>query len=348
MQGEVYDMVKLLKDMDPELIKPFPFKVTKNSLTYFMKIIPILNEMEKVKNTTELNEYESCNEYYIHKKILTELNLIHVPRLINKECLLIPNDKINILRKKGGNDSRKTICKTLLSVKNNILEYTKYDTQPYSIIYATQWVNESVDIDTLSEIIPKLSVTEDIKSDMWRNIMFQVVYTLYILQKHYKFMHNDFHNNNILIEETPAGGYYKYEVELSNCESDTINYYIPNIGYTVKITDFEWSTIENHPNPYFEEAITDSFSDKTDLFLFVSCLLDCEIPQDLRDFLTTSYGTEMLDDCDNNKQPYFDRQRLTKKGYQYYKDNMKSPYELLTSEYFNSFKKITLLNPMRS
>jgi hypothetical protein len=336
-----YDMVKLLKDMDPSLIKPFPFKVTKNNKTFFMKIIPVLNEMEKVTPLTSLETYSSCNEYYIHKKIIDELNLIHVPKLLNNECYLLSNDKINILRTSG---NRRTICKTLMNVKKCIIEYSKYDTQPYSIMYATQWINESIDIDTLSEIIPKLSISNEQKSDIWRNIIFQVLYTLYILQKKYKFMHNDFHNNNILIEETTPGGYYKYEIEGLNGE--VINYYIPNIGYIVKITDFEWATIENYPNSYFEEQIVDTFCDKIDLFLFVSCLLDCDIPSDLQGLIRHQYGNEILDGCDNNERPYFDKQRLTKKGYQHYKNNMKTPYELLTTDYFIKFKNIEFLSPM--
>ena len=327
----------LLKDINVDMIKPIPFQVKESNKVYFMKYIPILSDSIKINKDTILDKYIHCNEYYIHNKILNELGLIHVPKLLTNKCKIIHNNDINILIKKSNGGKR--ISKTLIDVKKTINEYTKYgDTQNYCVVYANEWINDSIDIDTMSEVIPKLSVTDDVKDDIWRNLVFQVVYSLYILQKKYKFMHNDFHTNNMLIDEIPVGGYIKYSFN----DND---YYLPNIGYLVKITDFEWSTIEetNHRNGYYEDPIFEGFSDSNDLYLFIACLLDLEISKELRDMIMSIYPAEVFN-CEENEE-YFINQRFNKKGYNHYKDVLVSPEKMLQHPYFDKLKKRTYVYP---
>lgn len=65
----------------------------------------------------------------------------------------------------------------------------------------------------------------------WYNIFFQISCSLHLLQKKYQLIHNDLHWGNILMDKIRSGGYWVYIV-------DGIKYYLPNLGFIVKISDF--------------------------------------------------------------------------------------------------------------
>jgi hypothetical protein len=76
-----------------------------------------------------------------------------------------------------------------------------------------------------------------ISDDEWKSMVFQLVYTLSVIQHYYKMMHNDFHYGNILIDDTiTPGGYFVYETMGKK-------YYIKNNGIIPKIWDFEFGMV---------------------------------------------------------------------------------------------------------
>ena len=66
------------------------------------------------------------------------------------------------------------------------------------------------------------------------NILFQVYAGIYSLQKHFNITHHDLHLGNILFLKSKPGSYTKYTI-------DNIDYYLPNLGFTVTLWDFGFS-----------------------------------------------------------------------------------------------------------
>jgi serine/threonine protein kinase len=72
----------------------------------------------------------------------------------------------------------------------------------------------------------------------WKAVIFQMVYSLYILQRRYKLMHNDFHYGNILIDTSivPEGHFVYQGLESKEDQC----WYVENTGIFPKIWDFEF------------------------------------------------------------------------------------------------------------
>ena len=71
---------------------------------------------------------------------------------------------------------------------------------------------------------------ENINTELIKSCLFQIIFTLAYLQKHFKFTHNDLHINNIMYITTKLTYiYYKY---------NNIYFKVPTHGYIFKIIDF--------------------------------------------------------------------------------------------------------------
>ena len=89
------------------------------------------------------------------------------------------------------------------------------------------------------EIITKSKQSTDLMTGIrytnlineWYNIFFQIFSSIYLLQKKHQLIHNDLHWGNILIDKIKAGGYWVYII-------NGITYYLPNLGFIIKISDF--------------------------------------------------------------------------------------------------------------
>lgn len=167
----------------------------------------------------------------------------------------------------------------------------------------------------------------EISDTEWKGLVFQLVYTIAIIQQYYKMMHNDFHYGNILIDTSiKAGGYFVYE-------TNNKKYYVKNTGFIPKLWDFEFSMIYSnkiadfYPNKYivgnFEhdrsthftkepiqktpksdddtETETEidinvpyNYNEVYDLHYFLTSLLDLYISQDLFDWIVSLYPEELI------------------------------------------------------
>lgn len=73
----------------------------------------------------------------------------------------------------------------------------------------------------------------------WKTFFFQIISTLAVIHVHYPtFRHNDFKANNILVHKIKKNSKY---VNYTICGK---NYKTPNVGYTLKICDFDFASID--------------------------------------------------------------------------------------------------------
>ena len=129
--------------------------------------------------------------------------------------------------------------------KNGIVENKKYTTfiKRYKkgelhnnvSVLISEWADGGDLLEYLKNNILQLSVKE------WRVILFQIISVLAIIQAKYPgFRHNDLKANNILIQKVEArnkNNKFKYKIN-GNI------YIIPNIGFQIKIWDFDFSCID--------------------------------------------------------------------------------------------------------
>lgn len=129
-------------------------------------------------------------------------------------------------------------------IKHNIAKYNefikKYNDGKYDdnvSILISEWANRG---DFLDYIRKKYKNFQQIH---WRVFFFQILSVLAVIQSKYpNFRHNDMKANNILI----------HKLDRKTCENITSwsykicgkNYVIPNIGYHIKLWDFDFSCIK--------------------------------------------------------------------------------------------------------
>ena len=87
---------------------------------------------------------------------------------------------------------------------------------------------------------------ENINYDIIKTCLFQTIFTLCYLQKHFEFTHNDLHINNIMYKSTrDTYLYYKYNNKY---------YRVPTHGYIFKIIDFGRSIYTFKNKTYFNDV----------------------------------------------------------------------------------------------
>jgi len=163
----------------------------------------------------------------------------------------------------------------------------------------------------VAEYVPGGSIEEwiqeqpNITEKQWKFIIFSVAWTLLVLQDSYKFLHNDFHYGNILVDtsiDPTDKSIYQYELN-KNDESEPTVFNVQNVGLLPKLWDFEFaSTYTDDPrtrfkNDFFketEESIPNDFNPYYDLHCFLTSLLELDIPDRLRDFILSWYPEEVL------------------------------------------------------
>lgn len=95
-------------------------------------------------------------------------------------------------------------------------------------------------------------VKEERETKYFYNAYFQIIYSLYILQKYFGMSHVDLHSDNILVQKITPGGFWVYKI-------NNIEYYVPNIGYIFYIIDFGQAWI---PEKFQSWYITQNYNPK--------------------------------------------------------------------------------------
>jgi hypothetical protein len=168
---------------------------------------------------------------------------------------------------------------------------------------------------------------KEIDDNQWKSIVFQLIYTIFIIQRYYKMMHNDFHYGNILIDNSiKASGYLVYDI-------DDKRFYIKNTGIIPKLWDFEFCMVYSnkikdcYANKFIigsyeydkklHKTIIDSsdsdsalksddlnvpfnYNEVYDIHYFLTSLLDLYISQELFDWIIGLYPRELIPDEENS------------------------------------------------
>jgi hypothetical protein len=122
--------------------------------------------------------------------------------------------------------------------------------------------------DTLDDL---LNTTGGISEEEWLSILFQVVFGLAMANKHYSFVHNDLHSDNILFQTTKETYIYyavkdktfkeKKEAHANNQRQSTCKYRIfriPTFGKVTKIIDFARATFKLNDKWIFSDVFMPS------------------------------------------------------------------------------------------
>jgi len=298
------EFTQLTKVKNTSEIKGYPFRGKKtrfNNTQFGIKIVPIETKYEKHEHP--------CN---LENLILKELT----DKLVNKN--ISPHITYYLGTQKISNKSKalKMLNLKRLEVEDKIRTHSNMLISEYveggSI---DNWVYDVYEND------------KEITDNQWKSIVFQLVYTIYIIQKYYKMMHNDFHYGNILVDNSiKASGYLVYDI-------DDKRFYIKNTGIIPKLWDFEFSMVYSnnikdcYPNKFIigsyeydkklnKTIIDDNDSDSSlktedlnvpfnynevyDLHYFLTSLLDLYISQELFDWIIGLYPRELIPDEENS------------------------------------------------
>lgn len=178
----------------------------------------------------------------------------------------------------------------------------------------------------------------------WKHVIFQIIYTLCILQDKYSFMHNDMHPANILIKKNDSKDLkLKYKSD---------SYILNDCKYIAKICDFEFSNIYND-NYYKNPVLFNEYDKSYDLHTFLKGILEISsITDDLYYYIESLYPLELLYinsdiDCginNHNDTLYLHKGFLTNEAIIKYKDKLPTPLKLLNDPFFREFKTDKIFN----
>lgn len=117
-----------------------------------------------------------------------------------------------------------------------IKRYKKGEYYDKVSILISEWANNGDLLDYLRKNYKSLGLKE------WRVLIFQILSVLAIIQAKYpSFRHNDMKANNVLIHKigkNKISKFNKYQYKINGQK-----YIVPNIGYQIKLWDFDFATI---------------------------------------------------------------------------------------------------------
>jgi serine/threonine protein kinase len=203
-------------------------------------------------------------------------------------------------------------------------------------VLLSEWANGGDLLEYMRNNLQNMDLKE------WRVLLFQILSVLAVIQKKYPgFRHNDMKANNILLQnmdDTVQGNFFRYQI-------DTTVFFVPNIGYQIKLWDFdfacisgiaenakvnsEWTNkinISNRQNRYYDICF---FMVSLQRPGFLHQFRECkEIPKQIIDFFDSIVPLELL-----NSELINERGRLL------CDIEYTTPVEiLLTHPFFNKFR----------
>ena len=292
------EMTQLMKVTNVSQIKGYPFSINKGILSskthgmkLALKIVPIEIKYEKNEHPCSLENI-----------ILKELSENVVSKFIS------PHITYYLGTQKVSNKSR--------AVK--FLNLKRLEVEEQIRGHSNMLIAEFVEGGSLDNWIFNTYENDGtITDEQWKSIVFQLVYTIAVLQEKYKMMHNDFHYGNILMDDMiEPVGYLVYEINGKT-------YYIKNTGIIPKTWDYEFAMVYSdkipgcYPNKFIVggynydnvkhvtqvDTPTDdteihnvpyNFNKVYDLHYFLTSLLDLYISQELFDWIISLYPEELI------------------------------------------------------
>lgn len=187
--------------------------------------------------------------------------------------------------------------------------------------HSNMLISEFIEGNSLDSWVYNIYENDNTVSDEeWKILVFQVVYTLAVIQKKYRLMHNDMHYGNILIDTSlkkEPGQYFVYTINGKK-------YYMTNVGFSPKLWDWEFAMAysdkipEYYPNKFIigkytfdrkkfvtkqvdlesddstEFNVPCNYNEVYDLHYFLISLLDLYISQELFDWIVSIYPDELI------------------------------------------------------
>ena len=169
--------------------------------------------------------------------------------------------------------------------------------------------------------------TENIDYDLITSCLFQTIFTLTFLQKHFDFTHNDLHINNIMYKSTTTTYlYYKY---------NNIYFKVPTYGYIFKIIDFGRS-IYTFKNKTYHNDVYSKYGEAEGQYQYpipnIALYKDDKYKNDIMpnpSFDMCRLSTTMLDFIDKNNDLYtFLNHIVIDKNDKNIYDNMSDSFDL--------------------
>lgn len=297
------DMTQLTKVKNTSEVKGYPFVASKleskvlKGVKVGLKVVPVETKFEKHEHPTNLE--------FLALKELTE----------NIVCKNIsPHIVFYLASQKVSNKSRAL----------KFLNLKRLEVEELIRTSSNMLVSEYIEGGSLDSWIYDIYENDEEISDKdWRIIVFQLIYTIAVIQHYYRMMHNDFHYGNILMDTSVKkidGQYFVYEI-------DGQTYYVPNNGVIPKLWDFEFAMVYSdkvpdfYPNKFiigncqydrkrhitkepvpgdnnsFESDdlnVPYNYNEVYDLHYFLTSLLDLYISQELFDWILEVYPDELI------------------------------------------------------
>lgn len=293
------EMSQLMKVKNTSEVKGYPLKVSKASsvlkdLKIALKIVPIETKYDKHEHPCQLENL-----------VLRELT----ENIVNKD--ISPHITYYLGTQKVTNKSR--------ALKQ--LNLKRLEVEEKIRTRSNMLISEFVEGGSLDNwVFDTYENDQEITDEQWKAIVFQLIYTIAIIQHHYRMMHNDFHYGNILIDNTiKPGGYFVYEI-------GNKQFFVPNTGVIPKLWDFEFSMVYSnkipdcYPNKFIigpfeydkhnhttiikpedvdedddeEFNVPYNYNEFYDLHYFLTSLLDLYISQELFDWIIGIYPEELI------------------------------------------------------
>lgn len=298
------ELSQLTKVKNTSEVKGYPFrgsrkdylKITKG-INIGLKIVPIETKYDKREHP--------CNLENLVLKHLTE-------HIVNKN--ISPHIAYYLGTQKVTNKSKAL----------KMLNLKRLEVEEKIRTHSNMLISEFVEGGSLDNWIYEIYEEDnEITDEQWKSIVFQLLYTIAIIQRYYRMMHNDFHYGNILIDDSiKPGGYLVYDINGKR-------YYIKNTGVIPKLWDFEFCMVYSdkipdcYPNKFIlgpyqydkknHKTIVDpsvldepeepedinvpfNYNEFYDVHYFLTSLLDLYISQELYDWIIQLYPRELIPD----------------------------------------------------
>lgn len=274
-----FKILRLLKDAEYDEVKGIPVlaKFTKGIMKnkkFVLKIIPI--ETEQSLDNSKV-EFESL-------RLFTD-NLVKTKKCIHFPVLYHFVENTSMFNKTffGSFTNELTELYDNLCIKRTC-----------RLLYCEYIENQDIDLWLYNSSTPPTL-------QIWKVLIFQVVFSLAVLQREYRFVHNDFHIGNILIDKIASGGSFKYIF-------DNVDYLVPNIGIISKLWDFEFTktfTLDNKQGQIKNPVTVNGgkvYNPYSDIHFFMKEMLTLEdLPTEVVDFVYSLYPKELLEDGSDMK-----------------------------------------------
>jgi len=301
-----------------------------------------LSQLTKVKNTSEVKGYPFRGSKKDHLKITKGINigLKVVPietkydkreHPCNLENLVLKHLTEHIVNKNISPHIAYYLGTQKVTNKSKalkMLNLKRLEVEEKVRTHSNMLISEFVEGGSLDNWIYEIYEQDnEITDEQWKSIVFQLLYTIAIIQRYYRMMHNDFHYGNILIDDSiKPGGYLVYDILGKR-------YYIKNTGVIPKLWDFEFCMVYSdkipdcYPNKFIlgpyqydkknHKTIVDpsvldepeepedinvpfNYNEFYDVHYFLTSLLDLYISQELYDWIIQLYPRELIPDEDSS------------------------------------------------